>query len=100
MYEKLNALAGMCAPDYSSLGYMRGNLVRVTIGDYIKSLPCAIKGFNIEGLLENGGWGIDEGSQTPRYLKIGGMSLLPIHDFVPERGADFFSIPQVPSWAL
>ena len=100
IYEKLNALAGMCAPDYSGLGYMRGNLVRVTIGDYIKSLPCAIKGFNIEGLLENGGWGIDEGSQTPRYLKIGAMGLIPIHDFVPERGANFFDLPEIPSWAL
>ncbi len=95
VYEKLNTLAGLCAPDYSNLGYMRGNLVRITIGDYIKSLPCAIKGFNIEGLIENGGWGIEEGAQNPRYLKIGGMDLLPIHDFVPERGAEFFNIPQV-----
>ena len=93
IYEKLNALAGMCAPDYSNLGYMRGNIVRITIGDYIQSLPCAIKGFKIDGLIENGGWGIEEGAQNPRYLKIGGMDLLPIHDFVPERGAEFFKTP-------
>lgn len=93
IYTKLNTLAGMCAPDYSDIGYMRGNMVRITIGDYIKSLPCVVTGFNIEGLIGNGNWGVGEKSQVPRYLKIGGMNLLPIHDFVPERGAQFFDVP-------
>jgi hypothetical protein len=29
MYQKLNYLASVCAPDYSDLGYMRGNLSRI-----------------------------------------------------------------------
>jgi hypothetical protein len=93
IYTKLNTLAGVCAPDYSDIGYMRGNMIRITIGDYIKSLPCVVTGFNIEGLIGNGNWGIGEEAQVPRYLKISGLNLLPIHDFVPERGAQFFNVP-------
>ena len=95
IYEKLNTLAGVCAPDYSNVGYMRGNMIRLTVGDYIKSLPCVMKGFNIEGLIGNGNWGLESGKQTPRYLKIGGMNILPIHNFIPERGAEFFNVPQI-----
>ena len=83
----------MCAPDYSNIGYMRGNMIRITIGDYIKSLPCVVTGFNIDGLIGNGNWGVGKKAQVPRYLKISGMNLLPIHDFVPERGAQFFNVP-------
>ena len=72
---------------------MRGNMIRITIGDYIKSLPCVVTGFNIDGLIGNGNWGLGEDEQVPRYLKISGMNLLPIHDFVPERGAQFFNVP-------
>ena len=93
IYTKLNTLAGVCAPDYSNIGYMRGNMIRITIGDYIKSLPCVVTGFNIDGLIGNGNWGLGEDEQVPRYLKISGMNLLPIHDFVPERGAQFFNVP-------
>ena len=93
IYTKLNTLAGVCAPDYSDIGYMRGNMIRITIGDYIKSLPCVVTGFNIDGLIGNGNWGLGENEQVPRYLKISGMNLLPIHDFVPERGAQFFNVP-------
>jgi hypothetical protein len=35
MYQKLNYLASVCAPDYSDLGYMRGNLIKLTIGGYL-----------------------------------------------------------------
>tara|TARA_R110002049_G_scaffold190436_1_gene359098 strand:+ start:7687 stop:9855 length:2169 start_codon:yes stop_codon:yes gene_type:complete len=95
IYTKLNTLAGVCAPDYSDIGYMRGNMIRITIGDYIKSLPCVVTGFNIDGLIGNGNWGLGEDEQVPRYLKISGMNLLPIHDFVPERGAQFFNVPSL-----
>jgi len=35
MYQKLNYLASVCAPDYSDRGYMRGNLITLTVGGYL-----------------------------------------------------------------
>ena len=35
MYQKLNYLASVCAPDYSKTGYMRGNLITLTVGGYL-----------------------------------------------------------------
>ena len=35
MYKKLNFLASTLAPDYSPNGYMRGNLIQLTIGGYL-----------------------------------------------------------------
>jgi hypothetical protein len=34
MYQKLNYLASVCAPDYSPQGYMGGNLISLTIGGW------------------------------------------------------------------
>ena len=38
-YRKLNQLVGLTAPDYSTLGFMRGNFARVTIGNYLTGVP-------------------------------------------------------------
>ena len=35
MYKKLNYLASTMAPDYSGKGYMRGNLMQLTVGGYL-----------------------------------------------------------------
>jgi hypothetical protein len=34
MYKKLNYLASLTAPDYGSFGYMRANIIQLTIGGY------------------------------------------------------------------
>ena len=39
MYKKLNYLASTLAPDYNSAGFMRGNLVRLTLGGYLYEQP-------------------------------------------------------------
>jgi hypothetical protein len=39
MYKKLNYLASTLAPDYTSAGFMRGNLVRLTMGGYLYEQP-------------------------------------------------------------
>jgi hypothetical protein len=39
MYKKLNYLASICAPDYSANGYMRGNIITLTIGGYFYEQP-------------------------------------------------------------
>jgi hypothetical protein len=39
MYKKLNYLASSLAPDYTDAGFMRGNLVRITMGGYLYEQP-------------------------------------------------------------
>ena len=46
MYQKLNYLASVCAPDYSSNGYMRGNLIELTVGGYLYNQVGIMKGIN------------------------------------------------------
>jgi hypothetical protein len=58
-YQKLNALAGILAPSYSpGIGYMRGNIIRLTVGDYLKSVPGILRGINLTPVFE-AGWEID-----------------------------------------
>jgi hypothetical protein len=92
MYKKLNYLASICAPDYSGLGYMRGNIVTLTIGGYFHDQPGIITGFNYEMNDENTTWEIginDEGGsddsvkELPHLIKVNGFNFTPIHDFVP-----------------
>jgi hypothetical protein len=101
MYQKLNYLASVCAPDYSDLGYMRGNLIKLTIGGYLYeqvgimtsitydvpqespweiSLPYnGSNNSNTEG-------GVDsdpELKELPHMIKVTGFEFIPIHNFVP-----------------
>ncbi len=39
MYKKLNYLASTLAPDYTAAGFMRGNIVRLTLGGYLYEQP-------------------------------------------------------------
>jgi hypothetical protein len=90
IYTKLNQLAGIVSPDYSGIGFMRGTYVKLTVGDYLKSVPGIIKGFKIDGLLD-GGWEIKAGEQLPKHIKISGMEFQPIHNFVPRKNAPYFN---------
>jgi hypothetical protein len=48
MYTKLNQLMSQVYPDYSpDYGIMRGNVVKLTIGDYIYRMPGFIENINI-----------------------------------------------------
>lgn len=59
-YQKLNALAGILAPSYSpGLGYMRGNIIRLTVGDYLKNVPGILRGINLTPVFD-AGWEIDK----------------------------------------
>ena len=46
MYKKLNYLASTLAPDYNAAGFMRGNIVRLTMGGYLYEQPGIIKSLN------------------------------------------------------
>ena len=103
MYKILNYLASVCAPDYSANGYMRGNIVTLTIGGYFYEQPGLITGFSYEMNEENATWeiGIDDGNldapidrggiaqsdssvkELPHLIKVTGFNFIPIHTFVP-----------------
>jgi hypothetical protein len=96
MYKKLNYLASVCAPDYSSQGYMRGNIVTLTIGGYFYEQPGIITGLNYEMNEDNATWEIgindtlNSGDDTsvkelPHLIKVSGFNFIPIHTFVPRK---------------
>jgi len=94
MYKKLNYLASICMPDYSELGYMRGNIVALTIGGYFYEQPGIITGFSYNMNDDNATWEIginDEGDiddsvrQVPHLIKVSGFNFIPIHNFVPRK---------------
>ena len=97
LYEKLTYLASLTAPDYSDAGFMRGNLIYLTIGDYLVDVPGIFNGMSLGGFDESP-WEIarkPDGTpdktiaQLPHTLEISGFSFTPIHNFVPQRGSKF-----------
>lgn len=96
MYKKLNFLASICAPDYSAAGYMRGNIVTLTIGGYFYEQPGIITGFSYEMNDDNSTWeiGINDDDEAgndetvkelPHLIKVSGFNFIPIHTFVPRK---------------
>jgi hypothetical protein len=104
VYNKLNYLASLCAPDYSQGGFMRGNIIKLTIGDYIIDTPGIFSGITY-AVNDDAGWDIardnkgqlitgssglnDPNSDTagwimPRLIDISGFSFKPIHNFIPK----------------
>jgi hypothetical protein len=47
LYQKLNYLASSLMPDYSSNGFMRGNLHKLTVGEWFYRTPGVLKSMNI-----------------------------------------------------
>lgn len=96
MYQKLNYLASATAPDYStSSGYMRGNLITLTIGDWFNEQVGIFKGINITvpddspweiALDEDGENNSDKSvKQMPHRIEVSGFEFTPIHNFVPQK---------------
>jgi hypothetical protein len=99
MYKKLNYLASVCAPDYSDSGYMRGNLVQLTIGGYLYETVGIIRGFTYEmsgdATWEIGintlGTGLDEDriqaaegvKELTQLIRVTGFRFTPIQNFLP-----------------
>ena len=99
MYQKLNYLASVCAPDYSSDGYMRGNLITLTVGGYLYEQVGIMTGINY-GVPMESPWEIaindtNAGSdrsvkELPFMIKVSGFSFIPIHNFVPSIQKNIF----------
>jgi hypothetical protein len=104
VYTKLNYLASLCAPDYSQGGFMKGNLIKLTIGDYLIDVPGIFQGItytvnddagwdtarNSEGIKLNGLAGLNNneadtaGWVMPKLIEISGFTFKPIHNFIPK----------------
>ena len=85
-YQKLNYLASTLAPDFSSTGYMRGNLVTLTIGGYLYEQPGIITNMTLD-VPQESPWeiGLDSSAvkEMPHYVKVTGVNFIPIHEFTP-----------------
>ena len=99
LYQKLNRLASSTAPDYSQNGFMRGNLIYLTIGDWLTDTPGILNGITLT-ISEGTPWEIardDEGNkqddilQLPHIIEISGFEFTPIHNFVPKYKEYFIS---------
>jgi hypothetical protein len=92
MYKKLNYLASSLTPEYSPNGYMRGNMVQLTIGGYLYEQPGIITSLTYD-IQEDTTWEIginDVGNfdssvkELPHILRVTGFNFIPIHRFRPE----------------
>jgi hypothetical protein len=92
MYQKLNFLASSLAPDFSTNGYMRGNLATLTVGGYLYEQPGIITSINYS-VPQESPWEIGIGNgdedldptvnELPHIIKVTGFQFIPIHKFVP-----------------
>lgn len=103
MYRKLNYLASTLAPSYQSSGFMRGNLIKMTMGWYLYDVPGFFQSFNIT-VPENSPYEInvsgatfDESSkkyndddsvgELPLVINVD-ATFIPIHDFLVSKVAN------------
>ena len=98
MYQKLNYLASVCAPDYSADGYMRGNLIELTVGGYLYKQVGIMQGITFDiptdspweiAINDNGGFD-NNVKELPHRIDVSGFTFIPIHDFVPNVQKNIF----------
>lgn len=107
LYQKLNLLAGSTAPSYVGTGFMRGQFVAVTVGDYLKNQTGFIQSIGLswstdyiwhsEGMNNfgaesstNNQEGVEPttSKNLPTILDVS-VSFTPIHTELPKYGAEF-----------
>jgi hypothetical protein len=101
MYQKLNFLASNLMPDYSGEGYMRGPLVRLTVGGYLYSQPGFITSLTYDipqespweiGITDNNTAGSDNTvKELSHMIQVTGFSFTPIHNFVPRKQTNSYA---------
>ena len=92
MFTKLNFLASSLAPDYSESGFMRGNMVRMTVGGYLYEVPGVLTTLTYT-IPDDTTWeiGIDaEGKidpsvkELPHRIEVS-LAFTPVENFLPSR---------------
>lgn len=84
IYDKLNYLVSTMTPDYSPVGYARANLLKLTIGGYIKNLPGFLTNLSFNIPTEYG-WDVT-GTKKPRFIDVTNFAFTPIHTQLPRKG--------------
>ena len=91
LYQKVTTLASATAPTYNAAGFMRGTLVKVTVGDYIYDLPGFLTSVSYNWQTDYP-WEIAIDSakdadqqQLPMVLNCQ-LNFTPIHTFIPQAG--------------
>ena len=105
MYKKLNFLASSLAPDYSSGGFMRGNLARLTVGGYLYNQLGIIKSITYtipqestwEVAIADGGGFTNKNDKTQvrelsHMINVTGFTFIPIEDSLPKLGSQFIAL--------
>lgn len=83
IYQKINALQSTTAPEYTDAGYMKGTLVKLTIGNYIKNLTGYIPTVGVSVSTEYP-WETENRSLViPTVLDIN-VNFMPIPDQTPQ----------------
>ncbi len=105
MYQKLNYLASSIAPDYSNTGYMRGNLITLTVGGWFFEQVGFIEGINYSVPQESpweiaipAGGGLNDKSvkEMPHMIKVTGFKFTPIERFLPQIQKNVYEGDAVP----
>lgn len=99
IYKRLNRLIRSLAPNYSQDGYLRGNFVRLTFGDYLNNVPGILKGFTLTPIFD-AGFSLESGLQLPIAIKVDGFNFTPIasnDNRIIDISSDFISLPANPS---
>jgi len=94
LYQKFNFLVSSLYPDYTGNGFMRGNITKLTIGEYFYRVPGIITGLNIT-VNDEYPWEIkmtqpEDGAdvdmmELPQILDVA-VSFKPILDVLPKKG--------------
>ena len=116
LYKKINKLVGITAPDYSTAGLMRGNIIRLTVGYYLTAVPGILTGLSLTPIFD-AGWDINRDNdgkyitrpnptstlnspdlqsegytgQLPIAIKVDGFNFTPIHNFTPTKDSPFIN---------
>ena len=96
LYDKLNYLASVMAPNYSKVGWMRGNIIKLTVGDYLNGVYGALQNISFS-IPEDSPWDIgrsfegeesrldsENSLQLPHVINVTGFQFIPLHDFRDE----------------
>lgn len=110
LMQKLNYLTSNTMPDYNTAGRMRGPFMKLTIGDYLVSLPGFISSLNYT-IKDDAPWDIalykdldgddfakDE-RELPHMIDVS-VTYTPIHNFLPKKGTNdvFYILGKGDEW--
>lgn len=94
LYNRLNGLLSMTAPNYGDGTFMRGTLAEITIGDLLSRQLGFIRNVGLKWETDYM-WETDAGTiRVPHVLDVS-VGFTPIHRFVPETRRRYFELANV-----